>query len=654
MYRGRIHRVSTVLARPRRSELRGLPGGAVLYVLLLAATNAAADKTATSTGLRLLDDSLRTGVRVSVKGRTLADGTFRADTVELQESNDPDEELHGPVSDLDPEGRMFSVVGRTVHVRSKTRFTLVPERTARFEDLTEGMWVKVDGNTVGEGILRADKVRIDPRRSQLSRMKIEGSIQALEPSISDLAVMRVAGVPTVLTLSTELIGPRGGSRPIARGIGNTVDDDELQFTRNTTLGRYLSLAGEVRLRGERVSNLDLDDSTDDVELVPEIFAQFGFVAKLEPVYVFLTLTASREFFVRSEEPFQGEGGEVRVGQAYVVLPLARHFSLAIGRRRFDEEREWYYNTRNLDGVRLAANFHPVEIEASVSRNLFDETRNLRDQNRTNVILHARYLVARDVHLAAYFIDRDDRTALNDSPRTVGLRLLGDPGRHLEFWIDLARQTGTYCSRLSLDRTFDTGRRCSPEQEPATFNVRNVRAHAFDLGLTYRPRQALDPTFTISYALASGEDDQIRSLSVEEAAARTATSFHQTGFHRNRGKLNGVVSFRYYGEVMDPELTNLRVFTLGVGLRPISAVSIDAVFHDYRQDVASLSFHEFEIDDTPSGIDPDIGREWDLILGYEPTRRYELRLTAGRFHPGAAMDAAAEPASVVRFQAKFRF
>ena len=35
--------------------------------------------------------------------------------------------------------------------------------------------------------------------------------------------------------------------------------------------------------------------------------------------------------------------------------------------------------------------------------------------------------------------------------------------------------------------------------------------------------------------------------------------------RNRGKFNGVVSFRYYGEVLDPELTNLRILTLGIGL-----------------------------------------------------------------------------------------
>ena len=76
--------------------------------------------------------------------------------------------------------------------------------------------------------------------------------------------------------------------------------------------------------------------------------------------------------------------------------------------------------------------------------------------------------------------------------------------------------------------------------------------------------------------------------------------------------------------------------------------------DGRILIGAPTFHEFEVDDTPSGLDPDIGSEIDVVFGYEPSSSFELRLTGGWFRPGKALDADATPASVVRFQARFRF
>ena len=57
---------------------------------------------------------------------------------------------------------------------------------------------------------------------------------------------------------------------------------------------------------------------------------------------------------------------------------------------------------------------------------------------------------------------------------------------------------------------------------------------------------------------------------------------------------------------------------------------------------------------PGGNWPEIGREWDLVFGYEPSRRFELRLIAGMFQPGNAFDDDATGAKFSRFQVKFRF
>jgi hypothetical protein len=612
------------------------------------------DTTRSRTRLQQLDRSLQLGVRVSVKADLLADGKLVVDQVELETSGDTDEEFRGAIADLDPQNLTFTLAGRTVRVRTKTEVTREPDRPARFEDLRDGMRVKVEGDPDDQGRLKADEIRIYQDQVRRRRVKIEGAIEALEPSTVGLATMRVAGVEVVLTLASALVDPRGRERPIAPRLGGVVDDDELLFIRDTRLGRDVAMAGEVRLRAEHI-----DQGEDGRETVPEITAQLGFVARLGPASAYLTLVGSREFEIRSDDPTKRRESVARIGEAYFQLPLAPRTTVAVGRQRFNDEREWYFNSRNLDAVRLFSTLPPVRLEASISRNLFDNSRNLREQDLTNLILQATYRVVRDVDLEAYFIDRDDRTPLDDSPRTYGFRLLGDPGRHLEFWVDVARQTGTYCSALrtlEVDGGFvlrDTGRRCSRIDNPEGFNARGVRAHAFDLGLTYRPRLRLDPTFTVGYALASGEDDTIRDLEVDGAEDRTATSFRQTGIHRNRWKFNGVVSFRYYGEVLDPELFNIRVWTLGAGLRLARGISIDLIHHAYRQDEASRSFHELEIDATPSGQDPDLGYGWDLALGYEPSRRFEVRLTGGVLRPGAALSSVSSLAAA-RFQAKFRF
>jgi len=217
-----------------------------------------------------------------------------------------------------------------------------------------------------------------------------------------------------------------------------------------------------------------------------------------------------------------------------------------------------------------------------------------------------------------------------------VRLVRDPGVHLEMWADLAYEGGTRGQVDSL-----TGE----------LVVREVRAHALDVGLIYRPRVAWDPSFTASFALGSGDDE----LALPAGQPRGADgTFRQSGWQRNRGSLNGVVSFRYYGEALDPELTNLRIQTLGAGLRPAPPFSLNLVFHSYRQDVTSPRMENAELDVDPSGLDPRLGSEWDLILGYEPLKAVELRLTGGYFLPGSAFPDNATPLAVATFQARLRF
>jgi hypothetical protein len=578
-----------------------------------------------------LAPQLVVGAEVEIKGRLRPDGSFLADQIDVSPSGAQGEELRGIIESVDPQARRLKLLGFAVEVTPETRLNREPAIPVTFEELAPGLRVKVEGRRTPKGTFLARKIRI--RQNSYPEQKIVGPVESIARSGVGLAIVQVLGLPVVVNATTDLVEGNGPSRP-ALPVGLTAgDEDDLLVTERNQIGDHLAVLGELRLRVERPTNLDLDRSSFDGEEVP---AQFGIVGLLTEYDAFL---AYAEVLGEHEHSFprdpgsddEEEAGSARGGQAYFRLA---HFpgpglSLVVGRQKLFEKRRWYYDNRNLDAVRMFGERGRMAFQVSVSRDLFDETRNQRDQDATNRIAELRWDLGHEVALQAFYLDRDDRTALHDSPEILGLRVLGDPGSHLEFWADLAHEGGT---RDRLDST--TGE----------IVARDIHAYALDVGVTYRPRVALDPSFTASFALGSG-DNRLNGAD---------GTFRQSGLQRNRGSLNGVVSFHYYGEVLDPELTNLRIQTLGVGLRPGQPVSVDVVFHRYRQDVPAPRIENADLDADPSGLDPHLGREWDLVVGYEPRQEFELRLTGGYFQPGSAFPADASPSTIVTVQARLRF
>lgn len=590
-------------------------------------------------GMRDPQSILAVGARVAVKGRPLPGGAFLAEEIELREEADRDEELRGSVESLDAAARRFQVLGFTVEARDGTRFEREPGGEASFEDLRPGLRVKVEGQRRQDGTFSAKEVEI--RARQYPERRIVGPIEAVGRGFRGAPVYRVLGRDVLVSEDTELATPSGGSRPLLPRRLGELDDDDVIVRAAPGFGRRLALGGEIRLRAERLNDPDLDRATRDEELVPELSAVAAAGLDLGPVFAYVELQGRKEFFLEGGPGLSGErpAGDAFVGQAYVEArpPGLPWLSFAVGRQKFRDERQWYFFSKNLDAVRVLADLWPVVVDLSLSRDLFDESRNLRDQERTNRMATLSWSARRDVRVEAYFLDRKDRTARSDSPRMFGMRVLADPGRRVKLWADLAREGGT---RGRLD------------SQSGRWIVRPVRAHALDVGAIYRPRIALDPSFTAGFALGSGDPTADLAPSLQPASADR--TFRQSGLHRNRDSWNGVVSFRYYGEALDPELANLRILTLGAGLRPLRSVSVDLVYHRYEQDAASRKIVDAEVEADPTGQDRRLGREWDLAAGFEPHRRLELRLTAGRFLPGPAFGSGASPMTVVRFQAKFRF
>ena len=84
-------------------------------------------------------------------------------------------------------------------------------------------------------------------------------------------------------------------------------------------------------------------------------------------------------------------------------------------------------------------------------------------------------------------------------------------------------------------------------------ARTLRGYGVDVGLTSRLRLPWQPALTVGVAFGSGDTDP---------TGRVDRSFRQTGLHDNEGTWAGVAKFKYYGELLDPELSNLLVLTGG--------------------------------------------------------------------------------------------
>jgi hypothetical protein len=155
--------------------------------------------------------------------------------------------------------------------------------------------------------------------------------------------------------------------------------------------------------------------------------------------------------------------------------------------------------------------------------------------------------------------------------------------------------------------------------------RAVRGQAVDLGLSWTLGLPLRPSLTLAYARGSGGADD----------GTQDRNFRQTGLHENKARLAGVKRLRRYGELLQPDLSNLAVTTLGTGLRLLGNSSLELVLHRYRQAVPAARVAGARLSAVPEGLRPALGREIDLFLAVREWSWLELTLRWSRFEPGAA-------------------
>src|SRR5262249_14730896 len=114
-----------------------------------------------------------------------------------------------------------------------------------------------------------------------------------------------------------------------------------------------------------------------------------------------------------------------------------------------------------------------------------------------------------------------------------------------------------------------------------------------------------------------------------------TAFRQTGLQRNNDRFLGVDRFRYYGELLRPELSNLHIVTAALGYRILRSSSLELLYHYYHQAVPAPFLRDTKLKADPTGRSGAIGHEWDAALGLEEWEHLEVELVGAVFRAESA-------------------
>ena len=393
----------------------------------------------------------------------------------------------------------------------------------------------------------------------------------------------------------------------------------------SALPDWLTFAGQFEIETTRQQNFNLEPPKSDARTLirPELELETH-IQPWEPVKAVLVIDLADERVIQDDtEEEEPDDIIFELKEAYIRFNklLGGLLSLQIGRQSFEDDRQWLYDDE-IDAVRLFYRTSRFYLEAAIARFAIVE-RDLINRNDTDdtdfLQLYGAYDFGPPLKLAAYVIAQDDNMPMGERPVFLGMRARGELLENLSYWLDAAHVRGRD-------------------------DERHIRAWGVDVGLTYLVDLPWEPLLIFSFAFGSGDGTPDSS---------TDTNFRQTGLQGNGAEFETATEIQYYGEALDPELSNLLIFTAGMTVHPIPDTSLTVMYHAYRQHTLSSEFRDIALDAEPTGENRDVGSELDL-MGIWEIDPVEFKLVFGAFFPGNAFEAEAGTAFFTQFRLQVHF
>lgn len=556
----------------------------------------------------LKTDVLREGHFLEVRGAFDAHGVFVAQEAVLLPPDD--DVIIGMVAEAPHHRDRFFLHGQEVVVSDNTEW-----ENASFDEL-KGMRVKVQGHWRGPRKFSAREISARDE----GRDRLASRVDAID---------RVPGGVRVRLMRWDVLLPEGleiesatdpaalpllPPRPVALQ-DEATDEDDL-FGAGIELPYDLSFYAQFELESAFEENFDLDEQDAEDRADHALSARLRLL--YEPSERFTAMGTGRLVGSYRDDEEDGTDSDLtaRLGETWGAWHdvFLSDVDLVVGRQDFDDEREWLYD-EDLDAVRVIVDKRAWRLDLSASTRLNQGSP--RDESATNLFAYLSNGESRR-HLAAYALYRDIEEPIEETPTHIGVRAIGD-------WLP-ANASWLEWSGLKGER-----------------NGQDLDAYGLDVGTTWTPAFLGPLSFTVGYAFGSGDADP----------SGTDHGYRQTGLQDNNDKFDGVTSFRYYGELFDPELANLSIVTAGIGARVAEKTSLDLVFHRYRQDEPLADLVDTGIDANPTGADGYLGTELDLIFGTRRFEDWDLELVAGWFRPGDGFSPDDDDAFLGKIQLRYR-
>ncbi len=376
-----------------------------------------------------------------------------------------------------------------------------------------------------------------------------------------------------------------------------------------------SVGGRLDAEFQQESNYDLDDgNADRVELLTLFNPSLALAWRPQPdSLVYANFEWNDTTILTDETGQENQPAQLLLDKLYADYRDG-NLLLRLGRQRIKDRRRWMVND-TLDGIRLTLQHTDYALTAAV----------LRERAFTEDLLNGDDIKAVDhlwMHLAKPRSDELDQA--------IYLMVQNDRDRDEQaFWVGLHNQGEwedlEYWAEAAAVRVNKRGKRGG--------------GFGFDIGASYRLVKRPRVYVYGGYAFGSGDPDDVD------------LGFRQTDLQDNEAKFGGVTRINYYGELFDPELANLEIATVGIGMRPIRNASIDLLWHGYRQIYALDELRESDLNTEPEGRLTDIGQEIDLVIGYRIRGKLRAEAIFGRFLPGSAF-ADRDTASLVKFKLRY--
>ena len=571
------------------------------------------------------------GARVKLTGRWTGELLNVSSLRKWDPSKEEDRgNVAGVVDAVDPGSRTLRIGPIEVVWTDATRFEVLAA-----SDLKAGASIEAIGKRVGVRTIRA--TLIEPKSASPGYLALGGTVTGATQLESGIVRLTILDIPaqagrTAYTRARELARDPDDLRP----------EDQLQVS---LFGGPLTIGGEISnsLRASTDRDLDPHGEDDSVSLGQELKVEL-FYAPTDSVWVYLKNKALYEADVYSEDGAREFEQSVERDEhwLYVASLFGSNVSLQIGRQRFRDDRRWWWD-ESLDALRLHYDTFTTHGEFAIAEELWKDRFEAgaidpEDEQVLRALGSYSWSRTRNLTLSAfglYAFDHSGGASLAD--RTSGIREDESDGRlvwlgaradgripvftldPVDYHLTAATVTGRE-TRIEYDTDPDGQSRVDERSRHNVFGL------AFDSAASWALPLPLRPSLSVGYAFATGD---------RSPDGRTDHTFRQTGLQENRARHHGAIRFRYYGEVLQPELSNLHVATAGIGFPLLGSSSIDVVYHYFEQVVGIDEVQGSRLRADPDGEKRTLGQELDLILGIQEWEHLEIRLAGGVFLAGPA-------------------